>query len=318
MKIFSNNLYKIAGLLLMIFIGFGCDEDDIIGDNPLVSQRNVYFSNTNVATANEAAVANQTADGEQVLTNNQIEIFLERSGQDASQPLTVNFGISAVFASTTDFQNEGDDASSTLVLDEDNAVTFAAGEYSTSFIISIIDDILSAGDREITVTLNGVSDASYSIGFPNPDEVRTTVNVTVQDDDCPIDIPGDWVGEYTLSEEFTAGVNEGLSFGAENTTVLTADPSSAAGIGAILNDMDGTPDTWWLADTPITFNTCPLTISLASNTILLNTTVNGEQANFSVLNTVYDESNFTITLVGNLGNVTGSNFGEFTITLKKN
>lgn len=318
MKKTLKNINKIAALALIMLVGFSCDDEDIIGDNPLVSQRTVYFSNLNGATANEAAVANQAADGTMILSNNQIEIFVERSGADASQPLTVNFSTTAVFASTTDFQNEGDDASSTLVLDGDNAVTFAAGEYTTSFIISIMDDILSAGDRNLTITLDGVSDASYSVGFPNPADVRTTLNITVQDDDCPIDIPGDWVGEYTLSEAFTDGVNDGFSFGFDNVTTLTADPTSAAGIGAILNNMTGTVDDFWAVDTPLTFNTCPLTVSLSASTIELGFNVNGALATFVPANTVYDEESFTITLVGDLRNVGGSNFGEYTITIQKN
>ncbi len=308
-----KKLYSIIMSLSILMMALSCDDsefettEDNLGRYVAFTESSVSFQESSVTT---------TADGLSAVAGNTQSITIIRSSSDLSGALTVNMNVSVVFTSDTEFADAGDDASSTVVFSEDlSSITIPNGEASKTITITALNDNFSAGDKLITLSMTSVSESSYSLG---QQQTRNVIDVTVIDDDCPIDLAGEFVGSYTLSEEFTAGTNEGRSFGFNNVTDLTADPESLAGTGAFLTaneDETAAGDDFWLPNTPIEFITCAGTVSFNENPLLLGFNVNDEQATFNLLSSSYSLG--SITLVGNLGNVAGINFGEYTIELEK-
>ncbi|WP_425392595.1 hypothetical protein [Ekhidna sp.] len=281
--------------LFAILIGIGftsCKEDELVGASSLANV--VYLQDTT------------TTIGE---NGSSTSIVVFRTTSDFSQSLTVDLEVSATYASTTPLFDAGDAAPGTYTLSK-TSVSFDANVSSDTIVITSVDDLASSGDKNVSITLTNPSVSSYSVGTASNAGFYASVTAVIQDDDCPIDLAGDWAGDYDISEEFTAGGNAGLSFGFTGPISLAADASDAAGITALL----GT--SFFLDDTPVTFNTCPQTLSFDENPLLLGFTVNGEQAAYDIFEATFTSGN-QITIVGNMGNVAGSNFGEYTVVLTK-
>jgi hypothetical protein len=319
-------------LLLMVtaFIS-ACQEEDRLEINPLVSEKYVYFDENNANVMSETAEVSVTPDGQRVSTKNQLFLKINRSGNDASVALVVNISTTVVFEDTTDFANAGDDASATVDFNFDDQVTIPTGSYSSEIGIFPDDDLLSSRNKIITLTITGVSDDSYELGLPNftadtlgeiqsEDEARLlSQTIVIEDDDCPIDISGEWVGTYALSEEFTAGINDGFSFEFATIVQLDFNPSNPAGTAAFLGTASSSPagDDFFVEETPLLFNTCPQTLTIP-NPLILDFTVSGATATYRVSSATYSPGSKSMVFVGILGNTGGSNFGEYTITLTKN
>jgi hypothetical protein len=290
--------------------------DDELPISDLNDRNIVYLAVSNPQEISETAVQVSTADGLASSVPNSGFIEILRTG-NISQELTVSFEVTATYLSTTDFQNAGDDASSTIDVVQEGSVTFPAGLSSAAVRVNVLDDVLSAGDKEMVITLTDAP--GFELGIGDNDQFAASQTITIVDDDCPIDIAGNLAGAYTLTEEFTAGTNDGFSFGFLTIVNLQADPTSEAGTRALLNQDATSPagEDFFVDNTPLTFNTCPKTLSFASSPLALDFTVNGSTATFTLLSSSYDEAGGVLTLVGNLGNAGGSNFGEYTIILTK-
>jgi len=321
--------YIIWSLMLTV-VFTACQEEDPLDINPLLNQNFVYFDESNATVLSEAAVTSFTADGQGASSDNQLFIQLNRSGADASNELTVNIDKSVEFVSDTDFADAGDDASATVSFDFGDQVVIPAGEYSTTLGIFSKDDLLSSGDKIVELTITGTSDATFEIGLPNfstdslgevqsEDEARlVTETIIIADDDCPIDLPGDWVGTYSLSEEFTAGINDGFSFGFATIVQLDFNPNNPTGTGAFLSQASSSPagEDFFVENTPLIFNTCPQTLSIA-NPLTLAFSVSGATALYSISSATFNPAGNVLTFVGDLQNTGGSNFGEYTMVLTK-
>lgn len=305
--------------LLFTFI-VGCDDDDVLEDNKLLTERRVYFSGTNPSSVAETANQNLSGDGEVLASSNVINVTFERSGADASQAVTVGFSATAIFASTSDFQNEGDDAMATLTFSNENTIVIPAGAYTETLTIAVADDLLSAGDRSVTIEITSVPD-NYQIGFPSAVDPRSQLVVTIQDDDCPIDLVGDYEGDWEVVSFCAApgSFNDGFCVSSivGDVVTLTADTSDPTGTTAILS---GGPHA---EDFVVLFQTCPQTVRIDA-TYLLTFNQNDFQATLGpadepdVYGTgTYNPDNFVIRVVGVYGNVNGAGFDEFIMEYKK-
>lgn len=305
--------YKVIVLFLSGLIFWSCEETEFTNMGDEVGD---YVAFRSAAGSFPESSSTTTADGETTVSGNTFTVELFRSTSNLDTDLTVGLNSSVVYASSSDFANAGDSADETVVFSTDiSSLVIPAGKASIKFNITALNDLASAGDKIINLSISSVSDASFNIGREG---LATSSVITVVDDDCPIDLAGDFVGSYTLSEVFSAGGNAGFSFGFVNVTDLTADPSSLSGTGAFLTAGAGTAggDDFWLPQTPLEFVTCPQTLAFDSNPLILGFTVNGATATYNILSTSYSVGK--LTFIGNLGNTGGSNFGEYTVILEKN
>lgn len=328
MKIIMKNiLYKISLLCLSFLVFVSCDEDtEFTTDNGLQNEKFVYFALDNPLSVAEASTRVNTADGSGTNVNKQVKVTVLRTGASFDNDLTVSITTSATYASTTDFQNEGDDAAGTVVLSFEGDVVIPAGSTSGAFTFSALDNVLSDGDKEITFTIASVSDPSYSIGFPGAADTDKQM-VTIEDDDCPIDIANVWSGIWVVDKApFTPGsFNEDFSIGIAvgRAVELTLDESNPAGTAAFLNAVDD-PDLTSLfaagTSVPLQFNTCPGTVLIGPDRYNLTFTQSGTTAQivrsdepdvFGNGSFAEDGSSFKLTVT--YSNTANANFDEWDI-----
>ncbi len=304
MKRFNKIL---LGLALLAF-AVSCEETEFetTGEN----LGNFVSFSTGAASVNENS-GSTTADGTSTVSGSNYVIRILRSTTDLSQPLTVNISSSITFATTSDFANAGDDASSTVLFSSSiNTVEIPAGEAEANVTFSTINDDFSAGDKSVILTITGTSDASYALGAPQA-AIGNTLAITVVDDDCPIDIAS-FEGEYTMTVVGTPGAPfDGFDLCASaardcsGVVTLAADPSDPLGQTAILTHPS------FGGEYKIQFITCPLeTAVVQPMTSFFG--VGAWQMQQGSIPGNYNEDSKDISIVG----VLGTN-GDFTINLKK-
>lgn len=314
MKIFSNKNLVFALVLLLTFSA--CKEEDFT----TYEQRYVAFDAASASLVESSAVL--SADGVATAGNNEVILTILRSTTDFSSPLTVGVTATATFNEDSDFFSAGDDASAKIVPTVDlSSITIPAGAVSTSFSVGLVEDLQPAGDVSVVFAITSVSDNSFDIGQQGG--IRGSFSLTIVDDDCPIDIPGLWAGEYEVLSVCAApgAFNDGFC---ENTAkwaglgnvTLTADASDPLGQSAILSGG------LHADDVPISFQTCPMTVSFEGGYNL--NIVQGSQARIlptdepDVYGTgSFNEGSLSFNLVVSYTNQGGSNFDEFIIEYKK-
>ena len=289
----KNQIKNILLLITISVFAISCDDDPVLyesGDYVVFESASSGVSENNTAAA----------------------VRVYRSSVDLSQALTINFTFSAVYASTTDFFDEGADASDTFSTFGDVAsLTIPAGEAYGSITFYGVDDVLSSGDKTVTITIASVSLSSYNIGFPGPDSNQAVHSLTIIDDDCPIDLAS-FEGGYTMTvlgtedsccPDFDLCADPGRD--CSGAVTLTADASDPSGTSAILTHPSfGSPY-------GIKFVTCPLqTEVITPMSSWFGFAWNMQQGGSPGS---YDEVSKTIKIVG----VLGGN-GDFEITLTKN
>ena len=322
----KNLFLNISRFFLIALIVMACEEEsEFTTDNILQNENYVYFAADNPGSINEASARVNTADGHGTNVSQKVDLTLLRTGSSFDTDLTVTVNTTAVYSSTTDFQNAGDDASETIVLGFEDQVVIPAGQPSADFTFTVLDNVLSDGNKTVTFTIASVSDQSYSIGFPGAETTNVSQTVTVEDDDCPIDIPNVWSGIWIV-KEFPAApgsFNEGFAVtpAVGRAIELSLDESNPAGTSALITTTDNPDYTSLLADgvvMPMSFNTCPGTVLIGPDTYTLSFNQNSapavmfradEPGTFGNGNFSEDGSTFTITC--SYGNNTGSNFDEF-------
>ncbi|MDX1829986.1 MAG: hypothetical protein R3342_10620 [Lutibacter sp.] len=104
--------------------------------------------------------------------------------------VSIDFSISSTFVEGVDYE----------VLDGKTSFSFAPGVYSDTLKIKPINNAISDGDKLITVNL-GTPSNTFNVGYPGPtNTLGKYTNVTIIDDDCPLDI-STFVGTYSANEE---------------------------------------------------------------------------------------------------------------------
>lgn len=134
-----------------------------------------------------------------------IKVILATVNQDAN--VTVDFTISSSNAVLgTHYE----------IVDNKSQFSIATGEYSDDILIRMIDNTDTDGNKELKITLTGNS-AGANIGYLGPDALGSTLNLTILDDDCPLQLVGEYtelaeveafnVGGLTTVEKIEAGAN---------------------------------------------------------------------------------------------------------------
>lgn len=283
---------KLFTLILGItLIGVSCDVMDTEEERSFYKGGEwVNFSSqtANVSEANEA-------DG--------IDITLVRSSAD--EALTVTLAVESENLDT------GEDASSDFSVNPSSLeVTFDAGEYETDITVLPVNNNAADGDKLVTISIASVSNSDINIGYEGPDALNSSVDLTIIDDDCPLDFEG-WIGTYSVQEVFTAGTNEGLSlaaaFGETYQVELAQDPDDPSGFTYLITNSDGA-NQFFVDGTTMNFNSCGGTVTINDgapfNLALF--------ANMNVESAVFVEADFEITVSGTLGN-----FGAYEFVLTK-
>ncbi len=309
MKVYNYLINRIFFLAAIMIIIASCEENDAgeLVNTQLTGATKVYFDPANTSSVSESSNVISSSDGTSTLTSeNTFEIGVVRTGTDFSSEATVSFTATTTYATSTDFFDAGDDASSTVTFSNEGTITIAAGESRGSIVVSIGDDVVASGDRTISVTLTETTTGELGLSESDP---KITQAVTIVDDDCPIAI-ADWVGVYTVDENFTDGVNapSGLSdFFTESYQVeIALDPGDNTGTKVIITNSAGF-DTYFTDGLVMTFLTCPGQVSFsepAPNVALFR--------NFAFETSSYNEGNFSIKCEGPL-----ATFGPYQFTLTK-
>lgn len=213
-------------IYLFAFIGMigftSCEEEELTG---AASLADLLFLNDSTVSTGEADAA--------------FTIVVYRSTSDFSQALTANVSVSAEFATTTSFANAGDDATGTFTVDK-TTVSFASGVSSDTITFTPIDDLLSSGVKNVTLTISEPSISSYSIGTDDPSSLYGSVTVEIADDDCPVgfDFTGAWTyTDATGIDSFPGSLlcgNFAFCTGAGGTVTLTSDATDPTGTTAII------------------------------------------------------------------------------------
>lgn len=233
--------------------------------------------------------------------------------ENSSVPVNIAVLYGGSIESNTDgininFSLDGEDASRFIISPANGSLQIPAGEVSANITIQAIDNVIVDGDLNFTITLTSDSDKPVGIGGEG---VRNhIINVTIVDNDCPVDING-FVGTYTVSENFTAGVNapNGLRnfFGESYQLELSLAPNDPSGTKLVVNNSFGF-DTYIVNGTILAFDTCNNKITFNGNSsvqvALFRTFVYTESS--------YDETNFTINATGPL-----ATFGAYQFTFTK-
>ena len=230
-----------------------------------------------------------------------LSVQINRSNAD--QPLTVVLSVESTFIDSEE------DASDEFSINPSSLeATFAQGEYKTTIQVIPVDNELADGNKLVTLTIVSASSNNFVIGFPGPDQLNSSTEITIVDDDCPIDYAG-WEGTFSVDEVFTAGQNQGLSlaaaFGERYLLDISQYENDPTGFTYNINNAEGA-DQYFPNGTKVVFDSCggtlrfnqPLDVALFADMTI-------EEATF-------DESNFSMTASGPLGN-----FGPYEFILTK-
>lgn len=155
---------KLSIYLCVLFTALlftSCEEDLIVYNG----ENYVIFEGTSASISESAAARTIT-----VLRSN------------ADDALSAEIGVNSYFANST---STSADASFSL---SSTSISFAAGEFSTTFTITPVDDIDASGAKIVELTFNSLSQSGVSAGFPGASAFNGTFTVTLVDDDCPFDI----------------------------------------------------------------------------------------------------------------------------------
>lgn len=162
----KNNFKYLATVLLSVLFLTSCEED--------LTVYTPESSYAQLATSTAATMSENSADG------TTINVIL--GGSNAS-------------GATFDFSVTGD-SSRFSVTPADGKIVFSAGSYETTITVTPLDNNVSDGNADLTISLTG-----ENIGVGGDGVDLTSIAVTIIDDDCPIliDETTTWISQYADS-----------------------------------------------------------------------------------------------------------------------
>lgn len=216
-------------------------------------------------------------------------------GTASSSDITVNYTVSS------------SDDSRYTISPSTGTVTIPAGEFTADIQLFTVDNFDVDGDVDVIIELDSTN--SLPVGIAGEGLKSNSQTITVVDNDCPIEI-NDWVGVYTVFENFIEGNNSPLGlvdfFGESYQIEISLLQDDLTGTKVVINNSAGFNQ--YMADgTILSFDTCNKKFSLDAG--------DPEVALFSTVvieTTSYDESKFVIHAEGPLGN-----FGQYQFTFTK-
>ena len=130
---------------------------------------------------------------------------------------------------TVDFEVTSSDAARYSISPASGTVAIPAGEVSAEITFTPLNNLLVDGNVDVVISLSNTS--SVPVGLGGEGVNFNKFEITLVDDDCPIAI-NDWVGTYTVFENFTGGGNAPLGlnnfFGEAYQIDLVLDPTACA------------------------------------------------------------------------------------------
>lgn len=259
-----KKLYKYILLIAFTVLGYNCQEDVV--DN---------ISGGFIQLANDSSLSIAENSPDNVIS---LEIIL---GQEQSSDVTVNFDVTG-------------DSSRFSITPSGGSITIPQGESSATLDITVINNFNTDGDADIVITLLPSSDLPIGIGGENVASVSKTI--TIVDDDCPLTI-NDWVGTYSVEEVITGGPNTGLAlataFGEFYSLDLALQPGDVTGTKLVVTNLG---NEFLPNGTVITLLSCSSSISLEPSPVVV-----ALFTDFTATSSTYTESNFVITVDGDLG-----------------
>lgn len=153
---------KILNIILVILLFSSCENN--IPEQSYNEDWFVAFENTNI-------------EGKESVSEIQIPVILADNGR--REVVTVDFELTPAEGVIEGTHYE--------LLNESNTLTFEYGVGIEYITIIPIDDLDPKGDKSIQITITSNS-KSYTIGLPGPDQNQSTCELTIKDDDCPLDL----------------------------------------------------------------------------------------------------------------------------------
>lgn len=159
-----------------------------------------------------------------------VTIRINRATTDISKELVVAFSVKAKYVAidtvtgSPTFGEEielGDVPQTAYYLSSSSAVTIKAGEAFAFITVTAVNNDITDGNKKLTFTIESASDASFTLGYPGPAKKAKSMDLYINDDDCPLDI-NDFVGTLRV-REFSARLGEIRSY---NVTSTQVGPSS--------------------------------------------------------------------------------------------
>jgi len=190
----------------------------------------VHFEDTLLRINESATKTDANGDIEKIPAIATIRI--NRATTDISKELAVSFSVKAKYVTTDTvtgsptFGKEielGDVPQTAYYLSSPSAVTIKAGEAFAFITVTAIDNDVTDGNKKLTFTLESASDASFTLGYPGPAKKAKSMDLYIDDDDCPLDID-DFVGTLKV-REFSTRLGDIRSY---NVTSTQVGPSSIA------------------------------------------------------------------------------------------
>lgn len=268
---------KVLALGLLI-VASGCEEDLLIFDTPN------GFLQVNAATGSKAE-----NDPTPIVTT----VQLGRSFNDTD--LTVSFQV-----------NSSDPARYTFE-PASGQVVIPAGEFTAEISLTPVNNFDSDGDIDVEIVLLESAGIPVGIGGEGINLAKRVITIT--DDDCPLAI-NDWVGTYSVFENFTSGVNSplGLSnfFGESYQMTAALVPGDITNAKVVWNNSPGF-NVYFDAGTVMSFISCSGTVSFDAGFPRV-----AEFRVFEFTGATYNENDFVIQCTGPL-----ATFGPYQFTLTK-
>ncbi len=160
----KNNFKFLTTILVSLLFLTSCEEDVL-----------VYTPESSYAHLTSSTSATM---GESSTTGKTINVVLGTVSNDSGESF--------------DFTVTGDSSRYT-VTPADGKVVFSAGSYEATITVTPVDNTVSDGNADLTITLTG-----ENVGVGGDGVDLTSVTVTIIDDDCPIviDDTASWIAQY--------------------------------------------------------------------------------------------------------------------------
>jgi hypothetical protein len=277
-----NNKFLLLFSLIASLVFTNCEQ-----------QENITFDNNNgfvQFAQTEASIVENSADPIEVT------VLFGGSAEQNSMGITVNYELTS--ADTTRY----------TVTPAGGTLMIPAGEVEANILLTPINNLFVDGNADISISL--AASSSVPVGLGGAGLAFNTLSITIVDDDCPISI-NDFVGTYSVDENFTAGRNSpsGLNdfFGESYQLEMVLDPTDVVGNKLIVTNSAGF-NQYVPNGTVLTFDTCNGKVTFdGANSVNLALFRDYEYTDSS-----YDENNFIIKATGPL-----STFGEYQFTFTK-
>jgi hypothetical protein len=272
---------KLSVFLLAVsamFVVTSCEEDLVIFDTPN------GFLQVNSPTGSKAE-----NDETPIVTT----VLLGKSSNESD--LTVNFQVNSADASRYTFSPSS------------GQVVIPAGEFTAEISLTPVNNFETDGYIDVEIVLLESQGIPVGIGGEGINSAKRVITIT--DDDCPIEI-NDWVGTYSVFENFTGGGNAPLGlnnfFGESYQMAAALVPGDVTNSKVVWTNSSGF-NVYFDAGTVMSFISCAGTVSFDAGFPRV-----AEFRVFEFTGATYNENDYVIQCTGPL-----ATFGPYQFTLTK-